>query len=137
MYYKLLPGTLTLPNGTIINLPPDNFVEVTEDPDDFWSPVIGQRYDLGKTYTEIGNYVLNIPEGMFFTNESGNDINPAWTVIWSIGNNGIAEIFNDAKSFDVYSIGGAVLIKNGTAAQLNSLPSGIYIINNKKTIINR
>lgn len=137
MYYNKIPGTLTLPNGNVVDILPQNFVEVLADPNDFWSDIIGQTYKLDTVYTEYGNYVLNIPAGFFFLETDDEMKNPDWTVIWSIGTVGISGAFGDSESFDVYDLCGMPLFKNGNADQLNQLDSGIYIINGKKVIIKK
>ncbi|MDE6670181.1 MAG: hypothetical protein K2K26_10940, partial [Muribaculaceae bacterium] len=135
--YKLISGTLTLPNGDVIDILADNFVEVLSDPDDWFSDIIGQSYDLGTTYTERGNYVLVIPEGMFNIGETGEGQNSEWTVIWTIGETGVSSVFGDVDSFDVYTINGMTVLKGGNAAQLDQLPAGMYIINGQKVILKK
>ncbi len=130
-------ATLSLPNGDVVDILADNFVEVLADPDDFWSDIIGQSYDFGTTYTELGNYVLNIPEGMFNIGEMGDSQNPAWMVIWTLGESGISSVFGDVDSFNVYTINGITVLKNGNAAELDQLPAGMYIINGQKVILKK
>lgn len=135
-HFNKLHGTLTLPGGDIVDILPDDFSEVLADPDDFWSDIIGQSYDFGTVYTQSGNYVLNIPKGMFF--DSDNDIeNPEWTIIWTIGTSGISGIFNDSESINVYDVNGRPMFKSGNADQLNQLPTGVYVINGKKVLIKK
>ncbi|MBD5310650.1 MAG: hypothetical protein HDS13_00585 [Bacteroides sp.] len=129
-------GTLTLPDGEVIDIVADNFVEVLSDPNDWWSDVLGQSYDLGTTYTETGNYVLNLPAGMFYLGDNGGE-SPEWTVIWTIGQTGVSSVFGDVDSFDVYTINGMTVLKGGNAAQLDELPAGLYIINGKKVMLNK
>ncbi|MDE5878326.1 MAG: hypothetical protein K2H47_12630 [Muribaculaceae bacterium] len=130
-------GTLTLPNGEVVDILADNFVELWADPNDMWSDIIGQSYDLGTTYTEIGSYVLVIPEGMFNIGETGASQNPEWKVIWTIGKVGVSSVFGDVDSFDVYTINGITVLKGGNAAQLDELPGGMYIINGQKVILKK
>lgn len=137
MYYKPIKGTLTLPNGEVVEIDPNNFTMILEDPDNFWSPIIGQEYDLGTTYTEEGNYVLQIPAHMFFLENNDTLENPDWTVIWNIGTTGVAEVFDNTDSFNVYDINGRSIFLNGTPDDLNSLPAGMYIINGKKVMIRK
>lgn len=137
MYYNKLHGTFTLPNGNVVDILPDDFVEVLADPDDFWSDIIGQHYEFNTVYTEYGNYVLNIPAEMFFLETDDDVKNPDWTVIWSIGTVGISGAFGESESFDVYDVCGMPVFKNGNSDQLNQLESGIYVINGKKVIIKK
>lgn len=138
MYYKPIMGTLTLPGGEVVDVDPQNFTFILEDPDNFWSPIIGENYDLGTTYTEEGNYVLYIPAHIFFLEDNDTLENPDWTVIWNIGNTtGVANVFDNTDCFNVYDINGRSIFLNGTPDDLNRLPAGIYIINGKKVMIRK
>lgn len=136
-YYNKIHGTFTLPTGEIIDVLPTEFTEVLADPDDFWSDILGQSYDFGTVYNMAGNYVLNIPAGMFYISEDGDVENPEWTVIWSIGTSAISGVFSDSASFDVYDICGRSVFKNGTPDQINQLTTGVYVINGKKVLIKK
>ncbi|MCH5229396.1 MAG: hypothetical protein J1F12_05310 [Muribaculaceae bacterium] len=53
------------------------------------------------------------------------------------GTTGVQNLFNADSKFNVYSINGIQIVRNGNADSLNSLTPGLYIINGKKVLIRK
>ena len=60
---------------------------------------------------------------------------PSTVAIEKDGSVGIDAVTGTTTLGNVYSLQGILIKKNATAADLDRLPAGIYIINGKKTIL--
>ncbi len=54
--------------------------------------------------------------------------------IISNGTTGVENLESDAASSTVYNLQGIVVLKNASAADINALPAGVYIVNGKKIV---
>lgn len=82
-----------------------------------------------------GDYVVWIPEGYFlFDGEECADIKIYFD---GVEFSGVADINLDATDLNIYSVNGMLIKRNGSVSDLNSLDSGIYIVNGKKVLINK
>ena len=91
---------------------------------------------------EEGEWTLSV-RGLYYSvinaDESETDIdlpNASATYYVVNGTSGIESILG-ADSFDVYSINGMQLVKNGKADDVKALNQGLYIINGKKVIVRK
>lgn len=82
-----------------------------------------------------GEYVVWIPEGYFLIDGTPNKD----TKIYYDGVefSGIIGISLDMNNLNIYNVNGMLVKKNGSAADLNNLDAGIYIINGKKVLIGK
>lgn len=93
---------------------------------------------LDAPVSEDGSYTISFPEGVFII---GNDM-ASWnsaekSVTFTVdGGSGIEGIAADENGvFEVYSFSGIHVATVATAAELNSLPAGFYIVNGNKMLI--
>lgn len=85
------------------------------------SPGSKATYDLTLTLSyEIGNYEI------IFFDQYGDQISEAFKI--AIGPAAVEAIFNDCQSADIYSLGGALIMKNADREYVLSLPKGLYIL---------
>ena len=93
--------------------------------------------------------ILTIPVPVFRADENSNVIVTLANVVtpdgvdhsanysatyFTSGTTGIESISNNNRKANVYSIGGILIKKNATDAEIKSLRPGTYIINNKKVV---
>lgn len=94
---------------------------------------------LDNEMKEVGDYTWTIPENSINAEKQDGTqvINKSMNFCWSIRQTGgVSEAFaDDVKSFDVYSIDGAAILKDATRDQINTLGKGLYIINGRTFII--
>lgn len=84
---------------------------------------------------QSGNYVVWFPEGYFLIDgELSGDIKIYFDdVVFA----GIENIILNTSNFNVYTLGGVLVKQNATSADVNNLPSGIYVINGQKVMITK
>lgn len=90
--------------------------------------------------TEPGEYELTIPEGVFYygDEEETADKLPAMSASYVIEGTttGVSEVLGEeASEYNVYTVNGVQVIKNGDKNAVKALPAGLYIINGKKVIV--
>lgn len=83
---------------------------------------------------EEGNYVLTVSPNAYFV---GNQGNGNYTYNFEVTTSSVDGIFADDTEFNVYTTTGICVINNGTAADVELLPAGLYIINGKKVVIRK
>ena len=94
-----------------------------------------------ETITEPGEYTLHIPADVYkefdtYENESANpEIFAFYTIKETLGIEDVAVGAN--KASNVYDIYGRTVLRNANADAVNSLESGIYIVNGKKVLIRK
>ena len=93
---------------------------------------------LDTPVNENGSYTILFPEGVFVI---GNDM-ASWnsaekSITFTVdGDSGIEGITADENGvFVVYNFSGIHVATVATAAELNSLPAGFYIVNGRKMLI--
>ncbi|MCM1291049.1 MAG: hypothetical protein NC201_01610 [Prevotella sp.] len=87
----------------------------------------------GQTFTEENDYKMTIPNGYFVINGKNT---PAQTVLWHVdGTGSVSGIYVDDASYDVFSVNGAVILRDADQNGVRTLDKGLYIINGKKVII--
>lgn len=101
-----------------------------------FNQMVQKLNSTGATISTDGAYYISFPDG-YFLDGNGNSI-PGFEYHFTIDKNlGITGIGADENgNYVVYTLGG-VLIANGKAEVLNSLESGMYIINGKRIYIAR
>lgn len=95
------------------------------------------KITLENPVTEQGDYTWLIPANSIrCTKTDGTQVlNTAMTFFWSIRNTGIVDtVLEEDTVFNVYTIGGVCIIRNGSREDLKSLERGMYIINGKTFI---
>lgn len=107
---------------------------------DNWDYVPTQVYIyLNKTITEAGEYTLVIPSGyMILGQDMYNYNSKAMTLKYTVGNaaTGIANLFtNGTTKYEVFNVAGVKVLSTTDKAKLNTLKSGMYIINGKKVVL--
>lgn len=92
--------------------------------------------------TENGEYLLSV-RGLYVTVLNDEEVEaeydlPALVANFYIvnGTTGIENVIN-SDVYNVYGINGMQLIRNGKASDVNTLKSGLYIINGKKVLIRK
>lgn len=81
-----------------------------------------------------GEYKLVISANAYFVGETGNS---AYTFTYNVDTDSVDGIFADDSVFNAYTLTGICVIANGTAADVDLLPAGLYIINGKKVLIRK
>lgn len=95
------------------------------------------KITLNSPVTEVGDYTWLIPENSIRAtkNDGTQVLGKAMTFFWSIRKTGVVDtVLEDETVFNVYTIGGVCVIRNGNRDDLKSLEKGIYIINGKTFI---
>ncbi len=119
-------ATLKFNNDAPVDLP-DLVIDLQN-----WSIVTQPLTADGSELTEPGQYVVSFPTGYIV---SGNDQDvPAFELKYEIVDTGIVNVSVN-KLYKVYNTVGTQVLNNGTAADVNALPAGIYIVNGKKVVI--
>lgn len=78
-----------------------------------------------------GDYVVVIPAEYFWT--SNYDINKEARI--AISDVVSVESIEDDANFDIYSVNGMIIKRNGNKADLKALDPGIYVVNGKKVFV--
>lgn len=95
-------------------------------------------FNLGSFTEEDGTYVLEIPESTVTLDNGMNNAPVQLTYVVAHETNSIHRLVNTQDGwYDVYTIGGTLLLHTGNAADLDTLAPGIYIINGIKVLITR
>lgn len=133
-----LAATLTYPDGEGMLIRNYQFEPVNADPSDWNSAYISQVYTFKEPLTAKGAYKLEIPAGFFNLGWDFDVVEvDAITVVWTVGDNvGVSGAFAETE-FNVFTVDGKVVLTNGTAAQLDELGAGLYIINGKKVMLRK
>lgn len=122
-------ATLTLPGGEVVNI--DNVEPTSVDPDNWDIPFNMLEIVLPETYTAVGAYKITIPAG-YLINGMDNYDNEI-VLNYTIGQSGISNIVAPVNGvYEVYNLMGVRVAVVETAAELNQLPAGIYIVNGVK-----
>lgn len=84
---------------------------------------------------QSGNYVVWFPEGYFLIDgELSVDMKVYYDdVVFA----GVENIVINASKHDVYTLGGVLVKKDATSADVKNLPSGVYIVNGHKVMITK
>lgn len=84
---------------------------------------------------EEGTYTLTVEKGTFLS-EDGLHSNEETTFQWNITATGINMIrFVNGIAGDIYTVDGALVVKNATAEDIENLAAGIYVIGGQKYIV--
>ncbi len=135
--YKSKPGTLTLPDNTVLN----RAAPETNQRDE-----ITWRFGTATTDWPAGTYTFTIPKGKI-------GVDMGWEDDWDEGNfEGLTAVYTvteseyvgvvmigaeKADNYTVYTLGGALVKENVSAGALVDLEPGLYIVNGKKTIVRK
>jgi hypothetical protein len=77
-----------------------------------------------------GDYVMWLPEGFFWVgNDQSKDVKFAIDGVVSI------EAIGEEANFDIYSVNGMIVKRNGNKADLKALDPGVYVINGQKVLV--
>ena len=77
-----------------------------------------------------GDYVMWLPEGFFWIgNDQSKDVKFAIDGVVSI------EAIGEEANFDIYSVNGMIVKRNGNKADLKALDPGVYVINGQKVLV--
>lgn len=119
-------ATLTVNGGEVVTLPDAGFgID--------WNQMV---QSLGQTYTELGTYVVSFPEGYFLFGADGDRLSPAFTLTYTIGQDGIVSVGADENgNFTVYNLAGVKVLVTDNEAEVKALTPGFYIVNNVKIYI--
>ena len=94
---------------------------------------------LDNTITANGEYTLKIDKGYFYVDGwnmvDSEPIELHYTVSNSLG---VKDLFNgEVKAYEVYNLNGVKVLSTSNVAELDSLPTGFYIINGKKVYLRK
>lgn len=77
-----------------------------------------------------GDYVMWLPEGYFWVgNDQSKDVKFAIEGVVSV------ETIGEDANFDIYSVNGMIIKRNGNKADLKALDPGVYVINGQKVLV--
>ena len=77
-----------------------------------------------------GDYVMWLPEGFFWVgNDQSKDVKFAIEGVVSV------ETIGEDANFDIYSVNGMIIKRNGNKADLKALDPGVYVINGQKVLV--
>ena len=77
-----------------------------------------------------GDYIVWLPEGFFWVgNDQSKDIKYVIEGVVSV------ETIGEDANFDIYSVNGMIIKRNGNKADLKALDPGIYVVNGKKVLV--
>lgn len=77
-----------------------------------------------------GDYVMWLPEGYFWIgNDQSKDVKFAIEGVVSV------ETIGEDANFDIYSVNGMIIKRNGNKADLKALDPGVYVINGQKVLV--
>lgn len=104
----------------------------TEDKDDL------PYYEAHDMLRANGAYILEIPAACLELNDGTAPVpNEAMTFLYTLGTDvtGIETIAPEFSGMDIYTLGGVRVVKAATAADINALPAGLYIVGGKKVAV--
>ena len=105
---------------------------------EFGSIETSWKMTFSNEITEPGVYSITFPD-KFFCEDQTTNYTPAFTLTWTIpdsGLSGVSPILSaDDVTGDVYSIDGALLIRNATREDVSRLRKGVYLIGGRKYIV--
>lgn len=108
--------------------------------DDDWDNLKDYHVYLDNEITAPGTYVLVIPQGTWgdltFADSMGQKGHGSAEirVEYTIKDSAVEAILLEGKA-NVYNVAGVCVLRNASAAQLSTLPRGIYIISGHKVVI--
>ena len=77
-----------------------------------------------------GDYIVWLPEGFFWVgNDQSKDIKYVIEGVVSV------ETIGEDANFDIYSVNGMIIKRNGNKADLKALDPGVYVINGQKVLV--
>ena len=77
-----------------------------------------------------GDYIVWLPEGYFWVgNDQSKDVKYVIEGVVSV------ETIGEDANFDIYSVNGMIIKRNGNKADLKALDPGIYVVNGKKVLV--
>lgn len=82
----------------------------------------------------LGSYRLLVPAGTFSVEDTES---PEFSYIYVVTTLGADSVFDDNGCFDIFTIGGLTLKRNGCIDDVKSLAPGIYIINGRRVRIRK
>lgn len=110
-------------------------------PTEYTFTIGAQMPDDDEATLGAGTYKVVIPAGLIFdaeyksSNGAAGHYNPEYVLTYILSSpDSITAIFGENAELNVYGINGIVIKKNASAADFNSLPAGLYIVNGKKVI---
>lgn len=113
-------------------------VEFTTYSEDGAAPVAQMQCALKVTEaaTAAGTYILDVPTG-YFIDGNGKSVEGVKLTYKVTGNfSSVDEVLFDVDGvFTVYNVAGVKVLETKSAAQVQSLPAGLYIVNGVKMII--
>lgn len=91
--------------------------------------------------TDEGTYTLCIPEGTFgdldYADNAGDmgHGSKEIRVTYTVKSGSVAGIAAEELTGDVYNVAGVLVLRDATAAQIQALDKGLYIVNGKKVLV--
>lgn len=77
-----------------------------------------------------GDYIVWLPEGFFWVgNDQSKDVKYVIEGVVSV------ETIGEDANFDIYSVNGMIIKRNGNKADLKALDPGVYVINGQKVLV--
>lgn len=85
-----------------------------------------------------GSYMLTIPEGVIKLQDGTGAVpNEEFSFVYVLGNTftGIETLAPEYEGMDLYTLDGVLKVRNASAADINSLPRGIYVAKGRKILV--
>lgn len=87
-------------------------------------------------YKNAGFYEVVIPDKSFFLNDEALQ-KASYVFHYDPNATGVANVAAGNEVYNIYSIDGRSIVRNGNKAAVDGLQKGLYIINGKKVLINK
>ena len=98
------------------------------------------KITLKEALANDGEYMLQIYASAFILDgcQTSSEIKVNYTVDKTVGVDGVDGIKADGNGkYTVTNLSGIVVLRDANAAALRSLPTGLYIVNGKKVLLNK
>lgn len=82
----------------------------------------------------LGNYRLVVPAGTFSVEDTES---PEFIYIYVVTSLDVDSVFDDNSKYEIFTVGGMVLKRNGSIDDVRTLAPGLYIINGKRVMIRK
>lgn len=108
---------------------------------DFWEPTV-YTFTFAEPVKENGTYIFKVAKVAFcdfeYDESMGQSGHASDVIAYTfIVNNGTVKVeaIESAVVSDVFSVDGKIVLSNASAADVKTLPAGLYIFNGKKVIV--